>query len=215
MNLGVDEPRPAVLTIDLHRGHLDPSCATMPLEADAARAVLEANLALLERARAEGIPAVHVVTSYRDPAEILLNPFWRAIADTDHTRTNAARHNLEGGPGVELMPGVHQDGDAVVRTKKRYDCFLATDLDLVLRSLGVNTLLIGGVNTNSCVLATTIAASVRDYACVVVEECVDTMDGESFHEAAAHCIRRAFGWVLPTDEALAALGHRDVAATRA
>lgn len=206
MNLGVDEPRAAVLTIDLHRGHLDPSCATMPLAADAAQAVLDANIALLHRARQAGIPAVHMVTSYRNEAEIVSNPFWRAIADTDHNRASARRHNLEDGPGVMLMPGVFEDGDAVLETKKRYDCFLATELDFVLATLGVNTLLIGGVNTNSCVLATTIAASVRDFACIVVAECVDTMDGQGLHDAAAACIERAFGWVMTADDALQAIG---------
>ncbi len=209
VNLGLDDVRPAVMTIDLHRGHLDPEVATMPLPDDISAAVLGANLALLGRAREAGIPAVHLVTSYRDESEIVSNPFWRSIADTSATRANNRRHNLEGGPGVALMPGVYQDGDAVLTTKKRYDCFLATDLEFVLRrSLDVNTLLIGGVNTNSCVLTTTTAASVRDFACIVVEECVDTMDGPDFHEAALKLIDRAFGWVMTIDEALAAVAPR-------
>ena len=42
---------------------------------------------------------------------------------------------------------------------------------------GVHALLIAGVNTNSCVLATTSAASVRDYAVIVVKGCVESLDG--------------------------------------
>ena len=103
------------------------------------------------------------------------------------------------------MPGALEPGDRVVSTKKRYDCFLGTDLDLVLRTMGVNTLLITGVNTNSCVLATTIAASTRDYACVVVSDCVETMDGERLHGPALECVERAFGWVMSSAEALAAV----------
>jgi nicotinamidase-related amidase len=195
----------AVLTIDLHRGHLDQSCATMPLPSRTAESVLRANLRLLPRARAAGLPVVHVVTGYRGQSEIISNPFWRSVADTDSTRSNVRRHNLADGPGTELMPGVAEPGDIIVTTKKRYDCFLGTDLEFVLRTLRVDTLLIGGVNTNSCVLATTIAASVRDYACLVVEECVNTMDGESFHLAALRCIERAFGWVINLDHTLARL----------
>lgn len=192
----------AVLTIDLHRGHLDPSRATMPLPPKSAEAVLAANRKLLAAARTAGLAIVHVVTSYRSENEILSNPFWRSVADTDATRGSARRHNLEGGPGTQLMPGIAEPGDIIVDTKKRYDCFLATDLEFVIRTSGVDTLLIGGVNTNSCVLTTTIAASVRDYACLVVKECVDTMDGESFHRAALLCIERAFGWVVGLDEVL-------------
>ena len=87
------------------------------------------------------------------------------------------RHNIIGSPGCTVMPELLDPRDFVVDTKKRYDCFLGTDLDFLLRSHGVNTLLITGVNTNSCVLATTTAANVRDYAVIVVEDCVDTMDG--------------------------------------
>ncbi len=203
---GVDEIRPAVVTIDMHRGHLDPSVATLPLAPDVSARVVEANLRLLDRARAAAIPVVHVITSYRDTEESSSNAFWRAIADTNATRSNVLRHNLDHLPGVQLMPGMFAEGDRVVDSKKRYDCFLHTDLEFTLRRLGVNMLLITGVNTNSCVLATTIAASVRDFACIVVEDCVDTVDGAEFHEAALQCIRRAFGWAMPADEALREIG---------
>lgn len=203
---GVVEVRPAVVTIDLHRGHLDPAVATMPLPAAVATDVTAANVAFLEAARAQGLPVVHLVTRYREVAEIDMNPFWRSVADTDATRRNVRRHNLEGLPGLELMPGILDAGhDHVVNTKKRYDCFVATDLQFVLDTLRANTLLLTGVNTNSCVLATTIAASVRDFACIVLSDCVDTVDGKAFHDAALACIERAFGWVLPWRDALATI----------
>jgi len=49
------------------------------------------------------------------------------------------------------------------------------------------------------VLATTTAANVRDYAVIVVEDCVDSMDGPAMHEAGLACIRTAFGFVMDTD----------------
>jgi nicotinamidase-related amidase len=200
------------LTIDMHRGHLDPEVATLPLTADASARVVAANLRMLDDARAAGIPVVHVITSYRDTEESSSNAFWRSIADTNATRSNVLRHNLETLPGVQLMPGMYAEGDRVVDVKKRYDCFLHTDLEFTLRRLGVNTLLITGVNTNSCVLTTTIAASVRDYACIVLEDCVDTVDGAEYHEAALKCIRRAFGWAMPAEQALREIGAGQVVA---
>ena len=83
--------------------------------------------------------------------------------------------------------------------------FRATDLDFLLRTHGINTVLITGVNTNCCVLATACAANVRDYAVIVVEDCVDTMDGPDHHEAALLCIRTAFAHVMNTEEVLSAL----------
>ena len=197
--LGVEEIRPAVVTIDLHRGHLDPERATLPLPAETAGAVVAANIVFLDRARARGIPVIHVVTEYRRREEISSNPFWAAIAETEATRGNILRHNLPGSAGTELMPGISRPGDVVIGFKRRYDCFLGTDLEFTLRNLGANTLLITGVNTNSCVVATTIVASTKDFACIVIEDCVDTVDGPEFHEGALEIVRRAFGWTSKSD----------------
>jgi len=200
MNLGVDRPKAAVIAIDLHRGHLDMAVATMPTAPDVAARVIAANKRLFEWGRTVGIPVIHLVTSYRDVEEIRANPFWRTLAeDPSATRKNAMRHNIIGGPGCTVMPQLLDAGDFVVNTKKRYDCFLGTDLDFLLRTHGINTVLITGVNTNSCVLATTAAANVRDYSVIVVEDCVDTMDSPALHAAALRCIGTAFGFVMKTD----------------
>src|SRR4029077_15363277 len=151
--------------------------------------------------RRSGIPVVHLLTQYRDPAEIRINPFWRTRSeDTNNPRKDVLKHNLAGSPGCTILSEIRAPGDWVVDTKKRYDCFVGTDLDFLLRSHGVNTLLVTGVNTNSCVLSTVASACSRDYAVVVVEDCVDTMDGPALHEAALACVRTAFGLVLSAKE---------------
>ncbi|MGE0314207.1 MAG: cysteine hydrolase family protein [Lautropia sp.] len=202
MKLGVDPVRAAVLAIDMHRGHLDLSVATMPVR-DQAQA--DALLARAQRfyawARCAGVPVVHLVTTYRDPGEIRGNPYWCARADDPNaTRKHAMRHNIEGSPGCTIMPGLQAPQDVVIRSKKRYDCFRGTDLEFALRARGVNTVLVTGINTNSCVLSTVAAANARDYAVVVVQDCVDTMDDPSLHDAALLCIRTAFGSVMPASD---------------
>ena len=207
MPFGVDEVKAAVIAIDLHRGHLDPEVATMPVRLGTEQRIIDANRKFFERCRDEGIPIVHQVTSYRDVEEIRSNPFWRTRADDpDATRKNVERHNIEGSPGCEIIPVlVDRERDWIVATKKRYDCFVGTDLDFLLRSHGINTVLITGVNTNSCVLSTATTACSRDYAVFVIEDCVDTMDGSEIHEAALKCIQAAFGWVTTSDEVIATL----------
>jgi biuret amidohydrolase len=200
----VDARKTAVVTIDMHRGHLDPSVATMPLPAQAAARVTAANRKLVDGARARGLPVIHVVTSYHDVREISSNPWWRQVAGTDATRANVLNHQLPGSQGLQVMAELLDPTDVVVHGKKRYDAFASTELDAVLRARGIETLLLTGVNTNSCVLATTVAANARDYAPVVIEDCVDTMD-RSVHEQALAIIRQAFGWTATTDEILEAL----------
>ncbi len=179
----------------------------MPVPPETAQRLIEANGRFFERCRELSVPVIHLVTSYRDATEIRSNPFWRTRADDPNaTRKNVERHNLEGSVGCEISPSLYdKDRDWVVDTKKRYDCFVGTDLDFVLRSHGINTMLITGVNTNSCVLCTVAAANVRDYAAVVVEDCVDTMDGPDLHAAALLCIRTALGWVMTSEHVIQSL----------
>jgi nicotinamidase-related amidase len=208
-DFGLDDVRPAVVAIDCHHGHLAPDVATMPAPADVAARLVENNRLFFDKCRIAEIPVIHIVTTYRDVPEIVSNPFWRTIANApNNTRGNLETHNLEGSIGCTIMPGLHDEArDLVVRTKKRYDCFQGTDLEATLRSHGINLLMLTGINTNSCVLATTISASVKDYAAIVIEDCVDTMDGPDFHDAALKCIETAFGWVMNSDAALSAVAR--------
>ena len=52
-------------------------------------------------------------------------------------------------------------------------------------------------------LATAVAANVRDYAVIVAEDCVDTMDGAALHDAGLACIRTAFGWPMKNADIMA------------
>jgi nicotinamidase-related amidase len=199
---------PAVLTIDVHRGHLDPAVATLPLSDEASAALVARVVPMLAAFRDRGVPVIHVTTTYRDSSEILSNPYWRFQSGrVESARGQIAEHNLDGLPGLELMPGVEADGDRVVRTKKRYDCFVGTDLEFLLRAGRHDSVFLVGVNTNSCVLATAIAASVRDFAVFVLDDGVDTMHGRDLHEAAETLIDASFGWVVTSANALDRVGR--------
>ncbi len=58
--------------------------------------------------------------------------------------------------------------------KRRYDAFFGTDLDLLLRELGVRTLIATGEDTNICVLHTLAGAYYRGYASIVAEDATRT-----------------------------------------
>lgn len=203
----IDPRTTAAVAIDMHRGHLDPSVATLPLPAESCRRVIGSARELFRALRARGIPIVHVVTSYRDPAESLSNPFWKAISeDPGMSRSAASRHNMAGSPGTQIIPELLDSRDEVVDRKKRYDCFHGTDLEFVLqRKLSARTLILAGVNTNSCVLCTAFEANARDFGVVVAADCADTMDGAEMHSFALRNMAITVAWVLRNDEILASL----------
>jgi nicotinamidase-related amidase len=202
----LDSTRTVAVAIDMHRGHFDPAVATMPLPAERAARVIATAAPCFDALRARRVPIVHVVTMYRTPEEALSNPFWRAKAEDPHaTRRTADKHNVLPSRGTEIIPDLYRASDQVVTHKKRYDCFYGTDLEFVLRALHAETVLLAGVNTNSCVLGTAFAANVRDFRTIVVTDCVDSMDGDALHEAGLAVIRTAVGWTCTTAEVLAAM----------
>ena len=202
------DPRTTVaVAIDMHRGHLDPAVATLPLPAERCGPVVKRAAALLAGLRERGVPVVHVVTEYREPAEIATNPFWKAAHDDPgKARRGILRHNLAGSPGTEIIAELHDPRDLVVRGKKRYSSFHATDLEFLLRRLGADTVILAGINTTTCVLCAAFEATNLDFRVVIAADAVDSMDGEDMHRFALRLMQAALGWPLGNEDIFQALG---------
>jgi hypothetical protein len=73
----------AIVTIDMHRGHLDMDVATMPTKPDDAKRVIANARTALDFARGLKVPVIHVVLVYRRIPGIgnegMVSPFWKAI----------------------------------------------------------------------------------------------------------------------------------------
>jgi nicotinamidase-related amidase len=80
-------------------------------------------------------------------------------------------HCLEGDPGTAIAAALDVRPDDVVIRKRRYSCFFATDLDLLLRSLRVETVVLVGELTDVCVHYTFADAHQYDYVVRVVDDC--------------------------------------------
>lgn len=202
----LDPRRTVLVAIDMHRGHLDPSVATLPLKSERCGPIIARAASLFDELRVLGVPVVHVVTEYRDSGEVATNPFWKAAHDDPtKARKGILKHNLANSPGTEIIPALWAETDLRVANKKRYSCFHATDLEFLLRRLRAETLILAGINTTSCVLNTAFEATNRDFRVVIAEEAVDSMDGEEMHRFALRLMSAAVGWVLPSEEILKAL----------
>lgn len=105
-------------------------------------------------------------------------------------------HCLEGTPGMDLAEQLDViAGDYRILNKRRYDAFLGTDLDTLLRSLRVESLLVAGVCTDICVASTVQHARNLDFRCYVLRDCVAGTSAER-HEAALLCLSHVFGYVV-------------------
>jgi biuret amidohydrolase len=204
----LDAETTACVAIDMHRGHLDPEIATLPLAAERCGPVIARAATLFGELRRRGVPIVHVVTEYRDAQEIMSNPFWRAIHDDPaKARKGMARHNISGGRGTEIISALLDPRDLVVRNKKRYSPYHATDLLFLLRNrLKAETLILAGINTTSCVLCCAFESTNHDFRVVIASDAVDSMDGEEMHRFALKLMAATVGWPMANAEIVAALG---------
>ncbi len=218
--LAVDPRRTAILAVDVHRGHLDPEIGTMPVAPQDAASVRAACARLFAGARAARVPIIYVLLTYRRTTppglENMGNPFWRAVEAAKESMTPGRRstiihHNQEGSPQTETPPELApQPDDFVIRSKKRLSAFYGTELDVLLRSLGTESVVIAGINTNTCVLCTAFDAFNRDLRVIVASDAVASMYGHDLHVFGLENLKRCLGWVLTTDEILAALGAAGV-----
>lgn len=207
--------RTAVLAIDTHRGHLDPEIATLPVTAELAAQIVGASARLLEVTRAAGIPTVFVVMTNRiinGQSEYMSNPFWSSLEQvrerlTPDLPSTVSGHNLVGSPQTQVMPELGPlEDDIVIESKHRLSSFVDTELEGTLRQLGVDTLLIIGINTNTCVQCAAFDAFNRDFRVIVVSDCVGSSYGDDLHEFGLENVARCLGWVQSTDDLAARLG---------
>src|SRR5437016_12503593 len=185
----------AVITVDMHRGHLDMDVATMPAKPEDAKRVIANARQVLESSRKLKIPVIHVVLVYRRipgiGSEGMTSPFWKAMhaaqGETDRLtpgrKSTVREHNIEGSPGTQIIPELYREGDYVIDSKKRLDCFYGTDLRQLLDALSVKSVVLMGINTNTCVLNTAFTAFNFDYRVVVLSDCVASMYGDDLHRS--------------------------------
>ena len=211
-NLVINPATTAIIPIDMHRGHLDPSIATMPAAPEDCKRVIGCTKDLLDFARSKNIPVIHVILIQRNlagfGAEGLNLKFWKALHQiaeeenrlTPGRKSTAADHNLEGSPGTQIIPELLAKGDYIINNKKRLDCFYGTDLEILLRILKIETVILIGINTNTCVLNTAFTACNRDFQVVVISDCVASMYGEDLHILGLENVKRCLGHVLTVEE---------------
>jgi maleamate amidohydrolase len=183
--------RPALLAVDFITGFTD---LRSPLAGDLDTQLAATN-ALLEPARAAGIPVIFSTVAY--DAELQEAGIWvRKIP--------ANSWLVEGSEWVEVDARLNQRPNETTLVKKYASCFFGTDLAARLISRRVDTLIITGCTTSGCVRATAVDACSYGFHTIVVEEAVGDRAALP-HAASLFDIDAKYGDVVGLDETLSYL----------
>lgn len=189
--------RPALLVIDPQRDFLDPEGALFcGVTSDGAgvSAVVKRINDLVELARNSNIPIIWSKERHRADGSDRGTELLRE--DPTHTTNDTW--------GEKFVDELAVDADALgpgeyLVEKRRYNLFHGTDLDHLLSTFDIDTVILTGVTTSVCVHYTAQGALERDYVYRTVEDC--TADKEqALHEAGLRCQRQIQpGGVQPLD----------------
>lgn len=166
--------RTALLNIDLQCCFVENS----PVAAPRGVAVLQKANRITERCRAAGIKIIHTRHVVRDDHSNIgllakLPPVAGGIIDD-----SAGSSQLH--PDLLVQPG------DIVLKKPRFGAFQGTDLDNILRTAGIDTVIIEGITTNHCCEMTAREANARDFGVIFISDATATFDHPGGHHSGGH-----------------------------
>jgi nicotinamidase-related amidase len=192
----VDPAHTAIVVVDVQNDYATPdgvdAQANRPLQNR--ESMIAAIKLLLEEGRRAGALPVYIQNTLLpgrksdSPARLRSQmKFWENLEDPEALPQSV----VEGTWGQQVIDELApHDGDIVVK-KHRSSAFIGTDLDMILRSNGIKTVLVTGLSTEACVESTARDALFFDYYTVLVEDGVSSWNQE-LHHAALKILRAQF-----------------------
>lgn len=146
--------RQALLVIDMLNDFVREEA---PLEVPKSREIISNIKREIDKARQNEIPVIYLCDAHKpDDPEFKIWP----------------PHCVEGTEGADVIEELKPDKDDFIVKKVSYSGFYNTKLEELLKSLGVQKLLLTGIVTNICVLYTGVDALMRGFEVEVIEDCV-------------------------------------------
>ena len=207
----IDPARLALVIIDMQRDFLEAGGFGEALGNDVAplRAIVPACAALLAGLRARRVPIIHTREGHRP--DLSDAPKAKVERGTPALRIGdegpMGRILIRGEAGHDIIADLSPFPGEPVVDKPGKGAFYQTDLDLMLRNRGIDTLLVAGVTTEVCVHTTIREANDRGYRCVALADCCASYFPE-FHAVGLRMIAAQggiFGWVAQSGDVLSAL----------
>jgi biuret amidohydrolase len=210
-SIAVDPMRLALIIIDMQRDFLEPGGFGEALGNDVSRLrrIVPACAALLSGLRAARVPIIHTREGHRP--DLSDAPRAKVERGAPSMRIGDAgpmgRILIRGEAGHDIVADLSPLPGEPVVDKPGKGAFYQTDLDLMLRNGGIDTLLVCGVTTEVCVHTTIREANDRGYRCIAVADACASYFPE-FHEVGLKMIAAQggiFGWVAQSADILSAL----------
>lgn len=206
--LSVDPKTTAIVAVDMNEGQLDPEVATQLVPEDERKRVLTNTKRLFETARKYQVPIIHVSVTRR-PIESRRrrNPFtpYSRVANEklpvqERSWTGKIAYT-DGWWTPKIMPEIAPGPeDYLIDNKKTYSAYYGTDLENLLRTLEAETVVMIGINTNTCVQSSCFETVNLGFKLIVISDCVASAYGQDLHQFALQNISRCIGWVLTLPE---------------
>jgi ureidoacrylate peracid hydrolase len=157
----VDTDKTALIVIDVQNDFIAEGA---PYESRAGREMIDDLNRLMAACRQRGIPVIFTAHSHRADGSDL------GAVRYIHPLTAEGKALRAGTEGVALYPKLDVADTDYFIGKRRYSAFFGTDLEVLLRNLGVDTVIIAGVATNVCCESTTRDAYFRDFKVIFLED---------------------------------------------
>ncbi len=192
----VDPSHTALVLIDMQRDFVeaDGLFASLGVDVSMYERTRPRLAELLDGARRNGVLVVHVQNTALpnrlsdSPAQIRFNLRMHEAARLDGP---PLRYTVPGTTGHQFVDELTPVGDELVVRKYRSSAFWATNLQLLLRSNGIQTVVFGGCTTEGCVESSARDAMFNDYYVVIAEDCVGS-DDKAQHDASMLLMRHRF-----------------------
>jgi ureidoacrylate peracid hydrolase len=157
----IDPDKTCLVIVDMTNAFLKPYSR---LVVPGGRELIPTLKRLLNACRDRKICIIFVSMAFRpDRSDIGLHAFFRP-------EIGAKDILIEGTEEIEFHEEIRpQKGDVLI-TKKRFSAFVGTDLDLILRGKGIDTIIIGGVAANMCCQCTAQDARMKDYRVIFLSD---------------------------------------------
>jgi biuret amidohydrolase len=163
----IDPKKSAMIVVDMQNDFVASGAA---METPAARQIVPKIAEALGICRDAGIKIIYTAHVHRsDGCDMgLFDDLHPPIANRDAL--------VDGTPGVEVYPDLAPAPGEHVIKKHRYSGFFGTDLDIILREWGIDTVIISGTTTENCCHATARDAMFRNYRVVFLSDATATYD---------------------------------------